>query len=370
MNEQQDNSGAGLDATIRGYVTDNMEGAVDQATFLAATDIPVAVVGARGTGKMYVAKVVHQESRHAAGEVIALDCRELRRRDESNKLIRRALEQAGGGSLVFKSPHLMQAEVQNRLARQLSTRTLADTSPPRYLPDANYIALFPESIERLLQKGELSARLASVFAGFPIYVPPIRDRKQAVLRWANKILLQECSDRGRTIRGFTPEAEKAMLNYAWPGNIDEMRQRINTALDAAEGEWLSPVELGIYDPQAGSRAPDHSETRAYLDELQPEQEPAQEYRASPFEALDTALGGLVNELVTAGTLLPLGQWLADEIVLSARQRYRDNNREVAEFLHTRPRNISRWLPQIEEREAARDAEPEPLATISKVTALV
>ncbi|QIB65636.1 sigma 54-interacting transcriptional regulator [Kineobactrum salinum] len=46
-------------ANPAGYVLDNMEGAVDQATFLAATDTPVAIVGARGTGKMYIARILH-----------------------------------------------------------------------------------------------------------------------------------------------------------------------------------------------------------------------------------------------------------------------------------------------------------------------
>ena len=50
----------GVDAALDGYVVDNMEGAVDQAAFLAKVDLPVAVIGARGTGKMYLARVVHE----------------------------------------------------------------------------------------------------------------------------------------------------------------------------------------------------------------------------------------------------------------------------------------------------------------------
>jgi len=50
-----------IERGIEGYVVDNMEGAVDQAMFLARLDVPVAIVGPAGTGKMYVAKIVHEQ---------------------------------------------------------------------------------------------------------------------------------------------------------------------------------------------------------------------------------------------------------------------------------------------------------------------
>ena len=56
-----------------GYVVDNMEGAVDQAVFLASVDIPIAVIGARGTGKMYIAKVIHQAAGGSSDSVRVVD---------------------------------------------------------------------------------------------------------------------------------------------------------------------------------------------------------------------------------------------------------------------------------------------------------
>lgn len=345
------------DATIKGYVIDNMEGAVDQALFLSGTDIPIAVIGARGTGKMYIAKIVHQENRGGAGEIVVINCREFRNREEAVSRIGRALASAEGNTLVFKSPDLMNPDAQNKLARQLSTRILADSSPPRYLPKAKFVGLFGDSIEHLMKQGGLTEKLASVFAGYPIHVPPIKDRKQAVLRWAHKILGQECTDRSRVMRGFTPDAEKAMLSYDWPGNITEMRQRIVTALDSSDKEWLTPVDLGIYRDETASGALAVAELKPFLTEVEDEAGPQDEYIPTAFEELDIALAEAVRAAVLAQDILPLGDWLADEIILSVVERYSDDMPAAASFLHTRSRNVSRWLPRIEERGEQRRVDP-------------
>ena len=70
-----------------GYVVDNMEGAVDQAVFLAKVDMPVAIIGARGTGKMYIAQVVHEAAGGSPEDMIVLDCHELRSREQSFRKI-------------------------------------------------------------------------------------------------------------------------------------------------------------------------------------------------------------------------------------------------------------------------------------------
>ena len=64
-------------APIEGYVEDNMEGAVDQAAFLSQVDLPVAVIGARGTGKMYIARIVHTGVGGDPKNIEVVDCREF-----------------------------------------------------------------------------------------------------------------------------------------------------------------------------------------------------------------------------------------------------------------------------------------------------
>lgn len=344
---------APIEKDIDGYVVDNMEGAVDQAIFLARLDVPVAIIGPAGTGKMYVARVIHEESGAAPDMFASVDCREFRSRSAANARIAKELAQGEGKTLVFKSPQLMNMDAQIKLARQISSRTLADVSPARYLPNMKMIALFPDTLQQLIRKGELSEQLASAFAGYPITVPPIRDRKQAVLRWAHKILGQEGAQRDRDMKGFTPDAERAMLMYDWPGNISEMRQCIDDALEKTDKDWLTPVDLGLFkgiDPEGTPYLP---ESKPFLASVGAPEVEEEAYSASAGEALNVALGEAVHNMLELNLVKPLGAWLEDDLVLAALDRYRGDMRRAGDFLHTKPRNISRWQPKITAREEER-----------------
>jgi DNA-binding NtrC family response regulator len=343
------------DGGIDGYVLDNMEGAVDQASFLARLDVPIAVIGPPGTGKMYIAKVVHQESGGQPNHLIQINCREFRNKSDAIKRIQKELTRAEGKTLVFKSPHLMSIEAQVKLARQISSRTLADVNPARYLPDAKLVALFPEPLEHLMKHAGLNERLASAFAGFPINVPPIKDRKQAVLRWADKILGQECIQRDRKVEGFTAEAEEAMLAHPWLGNISEMRQRILQALDGLKGDWVTPMDLGIYKGGSGQEAFTSAVPMSFLESMDKLVASEESYTPSALEQLDLALAECVNYLQLQDIVEPLGEWLHDELVLAAIDRFRGGTKSTAEFLQTNPRNIGRWSAKIEQRESSRYA---------------
>jgi len=227
------------------------------------------------------------------------------------------------------------------------------------LPDVKLVALFPDTIEKLILFGSLTEKLASVFAGFPIHVPPIKDRKQAVLRWADKILGQECAKRGLLVKGFTGEAEQAMLCHDWPGNISEMRQRIGQSLDVVASEsreWVTPVDLDIYQGGAADERTTTPAPESFLEIVDKDPDTLEKsYQPTALEQLDLALGEAVNNMVAAKQVEPLGAWLADDLVLAVRARYKGSLRTSAEFLHILPRNINRWLPQIEARARERNS---------------
>ncbi len=344
---------APIETGIEGYVADNMEGAVDQAMFLAPLDVPVAIVGPAGTGKMYVARVIHDERAGAQGALVVIDCREFRSRAAALRRIASELRTGQGKTLVFKSPQLMDLKVQHKLAQQIATRKLADASPPSYLPDVKFVALFPEALDALVRRGELDRDLASVFAAYPIRVPPIRDRKQAVLRWAHKILGQEAEQRDRVIKGFTPDAERALLAYDWPGNISEMRLFIHNALQKTDKEWVTPVDLGLYEGIDPGRVPADLQTDSFLSLSEESGADLEPYQPSTFERVDQVLGEAVHDMLKNDLIKPLGSWLEDDLVLAVLERYRDDVPKAAAFLETSARNIRRWLPGIEERSQER-----------------
>ena len=346
--------GGGQEAVIGGYVVDSMEGAVDQAIFLASVDVPIAVIGARGTGKMYIAKIVHEARGGDPQGMLLIDCREFRSREQAFRRICDLLQQAQDKTLVFKSPQLMHPETQHKLARMISSRTFIGARPPRYLPRVCLIALFPDKLERLIATNALDERLASCFAGYPIQVPPLRERGRAVLRWAEKILSQEAGTRSRAVKGFTPEAERAMLAHNWPGNITEVRERVTSALDHGSRQWLTPADLGLSIPLEGDRGMT-SLLENFLEVLDSSRAEPEVYVPTAFEEMEQALAEVLRLVVEDDMPWPLGTWLQDELVMAACDRYKNEQPRVAEFLQTPSRNIGRWLPKISERTAVRSA---------------
>ena len=148
-----------------------------------------------------------------------------------------------------------------------------------------------------------------------------------------------------------------MLQHDWPGNITEMRQCIVDALDRTDKAWITPVDLGLYKgirAEGGSRDP---ETKPFLTILDEQGASGEAYTPSTLETVEQALGEAVNNLVASGDVRPLGTWAEDDMVLAALDRYRGNPGKAAELLHTRSRNISRWLPKIEIREQDRNSYP-------------
>ena len=73
-----------------------------------------------------------------------------------------------------------------------------------------------------------------------------------------------------------------------------------------------------------------------------------------WRRLHVALGEAVHNLLALNMIKPLGAWMEDELVLAALDRYRGDLRQTGDFLHTKPRNISRWLPKIASREEERN----------------
>jgi DNA-binding NtrC family response regulator len=342
-----------MEKGIEGYVLDNMEGAIDQAAFLSRVDIPVAIIGPRGTGKMYIAQMINTESGGSPGALVKIDCRSFRSRNDAVTKLQGYLEQSADKTLVFKSPQLMHLDAQARLARMLASRTISDEQGSRYLPAARYIALFPYDIMTLVKRGELEERLASVFAGYPIRVPPLKERGRAVLRWAHKILEQEASQTDQRVLGFTADAEQAMLQHPWPGNISEMREVISAALERTEKEWITPVDLGIFIGISADGLASHQPQKPFLEVMQAQPSEQQEYTPSALEELQSSLAQALAAVLETGVVRPLGAWLDDEIVLAAGDRYSGDARAVSEFLQTRSRNIGRWMPKIQEREPER-----------------
>jgi len=91
----------------------------------------------------------------------------------------------------------------------------------------------------------LQERLFYRISEVALRIPPLRERPGDAIVIASSILERRAGEHGRSFKGFTPEALKAIQAYPWPGNIRELENRINGAVIMAEGKYIGVEELGL-----------------------------------------------------------------------------------------------------------------------------
>ena len=82
---------------------------------------------------------------------------------------------------------------------------------------------------------------------FELYIPPLRDRGDDIGLLIDYFLEHFKVQHGQTSLGLAPAARKKMLQYAWPGNVRQLRNVIDSAVVLATGEEIMPHDLGMRD---------------------------------------------------------------------------------------------------------------------------
>jgi two-component system NtrC family response regulator len=99
------------------------------------------------------------------------------------------------------------------------------------------------AIEEGLFREDLYYRVSEI----TINIPPLRDREGCRLILARTLLESEAEKQGRPIKGFSQDAQSAIQNYMWPGNVREMENKIMGAVIMAEGKQVTAADLGLSD---------------------------------------------------------------------------------------------------------------------------
>lgn len=213
---------------------------LEQVKVAAASRVPLLIVGESGTGKRHLARVIHQLSGGSRSAFSVFDCRaipaeSLERElfaaigdeDDPNgepSLDRPRLAAPEGSTLVLDDVLDLPRDLQARLVAILGaesdesrrTRVMAVTSGD---PDA------------ALRSERLRADLYHALSVLTIRLLPLRSRRADISLLAQYFLDRANSRGGRQRLGFTPEAERALASYDWPGNLSELARVVEQARD-------------------------------------------------------------------------------------------------------------------------------------------
>ena len=241
---------------------------LEQARQVAATDSTVLLLGETGTGKELIATHIHGLSSRRARTMVRVNCAaipatliesELFGREKgayTGALARQVgrFELASGATIFLDEIGDLPVEVQVKLLRVLEERQIERLGSPRAISvNVRIIAATHRNLENRIAEGAFREDLFYRLNVFPIQVPPLRERREDIppLVWG---FVDEFSNTfGKRVETIPMENMAALQQYAWPGNIRELRNVVERAMIVAAGAELT-VPLPRPSLPSGSRS--------------------------------------------------------------------------------------------------------------------
>jgi transcriptional regulator with PAS, ATPase and Fis domain len=187
------------------------------------------------------------------------------------------LEMAEGGTLFFDEIGELDLSAQVKLLRFLETREferLGSTKPPRKM-EVRVLAATNKRLIDFVNAGLFRLDLYHRLNVMSIVVPPLRERTADILKLAKNFVNHNNRQFGKRLRGFTSEAEQALLSYAWPGNVRELKNIIERAVFLCEGDIITRNDVAIELPADSNNPP--RRTLLYDDTIVPLDEVVKRY---------------------------------------------------------------------------------------------
>ncbi len=254
------------------FAGETMRRVMAQIERVAAGETRVCIYGETGTGKELVARTLHEKSHRAAGPFVTLNCAAVPAELIESELFghekgsftgaaqRHAgkFEQAHRGTLFLDEIGDMPAAMQAKLLRVLEEGEVERIGAGKpTVVDVRVIVATHRNLEQLVEAGSFRRDLYHRVVVFPVELPPLRKRTEDLPPLVEHFARQVSAQNGWKPIGFAPAAIEALKQYAWPGNIRELRNVVERLLLLAGDEvTLEDVRLAL--PAAHARKADSS----------------------------------------------------------------------------------------------------------------
>jgi two-component system response regulator HydG len=223
--------------------------ACHQLARVARSQATVLFTGESGVGKEAFARRLHRISARADKPFLAVNCAAIPETLIESELfgVERGaftgastsrpgrFERADGGTLFLDEIGTLSLVSQGKLLRALQEAEVERVGGTRTLHvDVRVVAATNVDLQTEVRAGRFREDLFYRLNVFPIHLPPLRERRDDIPLLMNHFLRRESLRHGRQLTGFTPRAVRAMLHYAFPGNIRELQNLIERGVISAE----------------------------------------------------------------------------------------------------------------------------------------
>ncbi|WDJ12128.1 sigma-54-dependent Fis family transcriptional regulator [Xanthomonas campestris pv. incanae] len=215
----------------------------EQASKVMHTDSPILILGETGTGKSLLAKWLHHHGMRADEAFVDLNCAGLSPDFLETELFghekgaftgataskQGMLEIADGGTVFLDEIGDVDPRVQPKLLKVLEEKRFRRLGAVREREvDIRLIAATHHDLASKVKEGTFRSDLYFRISSIPLTMPALRDRKEDIVPLARTLLARSLADPSRTPQ-LTDDAALALREYAWPGNIRELRNVLERA---------------------------------------------------------------------------------------------------------------------------------------------
>jgi DNA-binding NtrC family response regulator len=256
-----------------------------QIALLAESDTTVLMLGETGTGKGYVANLLHKMSKRAASPFVEINCAGLSATFLDSELFghekgaftdakeqkRGLFEVADGGTMFLDEIGDLAPELQPKLLKVLESRKFRRLGGTREIEvNVRLIAATNHDLEKRVRAGKFREDLYYRLAVLPIRLPPLRERgREDIADLTLRILNDLHRALGRGPTRVSPEALRHLVSYRWPGNIRELRNVLERVLLLAGGsEELLPTHLPAEITQSTGNVTSAAEAELTLQDVE------------------------------------------------------------------------------------------------------
>ena len=230
---------------------ETMRRVMAQIERVAASETRICIYGETGTGKELVARTVHEKSHRAAGPFVTLNCAAVPAELIESELFGHEkgsftgaaqrhigkFEQAHRGTLFLDEIGDMPTAMQAKLLRVLEEGEVERIGADKPTTvDVRVVVATHRNLEQLVESGGFRRDLYHRVVVFPVELPPLRKRCEDLPALVEHFAQQVSAQNGWKPVPFAPSAIAALKEYAWPGNIRELRNVVERLLLLVDAE--------------------------------------------------------------------------------------------------------------------------------------
>lgn len=323
------------------YKSAYMEHVFSLAKDVAESEATVLITGESGTGKEVLARFIHENSGHAKGPFVAVNCAAIPENLIESELfgyekgaftgaVNKKLgkfETADGGTILLDEIGEIPIHLQAKLLRVLQEKEverLGALKPSKI--NTRVLATTNRNLKEMSQEGTFREDLYYRLNVISMELPPLRDRKEDVADLSSFFIKKYSEINKKAVKPLSDDALKALQSYDWPGNVRELEHTIERAVVLSKTNEITSKDLFLHGITiAGFKS--KPETENIVEEKE-------EVKKTADISSDENMGGTVGRTIAD---------VEQELILKTLQDVAGNRTKAAEILGITVRTLRNKL---------------------------